>query len=210
MISHKDSSAGAAGTYALSSSETFVCDYADTVSIASNSTDQVLFENTTGATEITPVFTLRYGDTVTFATDALDPSSATGAAVSLIADCAVRFSDLGTDTVSTAWWGFSLSANALTFNGPSDVLYESGGGDFVRQGWDSGNTLTGALQLGSNDTIDGGYNTSMSMTFDNYGLGNNLFLAPGHIGRTNITIEGGLTYFGQAVTVGYTFENVNP
>jgi len=210
MTYFNDSSYGAAKAYCLSISETFVSNFSDTISIAANDTVSVAFENTLFESQLTPVFNISPSDTVYFAEGTSNPSFVTDAKVNVTAEAYLRFSDDGKDTVSVHGGSSSPSDNLLTFNGPSDVLYDSGADDFVKQGWESGNSLTGALLYGDNDTIDGGLGTSISMLFENYGINNNLFLAPGHTGTTSITIVGGLRPLDGQSWSGYTIENVNP
>jgi hypothetical protein len=206
MAYFNDSSVGAAGAYSVSVSETFVSDYADSVAIASNLTEQTLFENTSGLSRIDPVFEVHHCDTVSFADNPIEPGLVTDASVHVLGvKNDLIFSDRGSDTISVDRHGETRSGNSMIFNGPGDTLYESGADDFVQQGWLSGNTLSGAMANGYNDTVDGGMNTSIDMVFASLGAGNNLWLAAGHTGTSSITISGG----GSGVS-GYTIENVNP
>jgi hypothetical protein len=205
-----DSSTGAANRYYVSTSETFVSNFADTIGIESNNNVDVRFANAFNETRMDPVISIRDADTVTFAESSVNPSFITNATVSVIADSYLTFSDEGRDTVSVDSQRLAPSANMITFNGPSDVLYESGADDFVKQGWESGNMLVGAMQNGVNDTIVGGLDTAINMLFENDGVANNLFLAPGHTGTTSITIGGGHHPLDGETVSGYTIENVNP
>jgi len=210
MAFFNDSGVGAAATYSVSVSETFVSDYADTVSIATRLAERVYFENTSGLAGINPVFSVHHCDTVSFADSPFDPSHATNASILVLGvKNDLTFSDTGADTISIGRHGTTPSHNVMIFNGPDDTLHEQGADDFVKQGWLSGNTLSGAMTRGYDDTIDGGMNTSIDMKFASLGLGNNLWLAAGHTGTCSITIEGA-TYLGHPVLDGYTIENVNP
>jgi hypothetical protein len=210
MQYYNDSSVGAAGSYSVSVSETFVSDYADTVGIDSDLKEQVYFENTSGLSGIDPAFRIHHCDTVSFADNPVDPSLVTNASILVLGvKNDLIFSDTGSDTISINRHGTSPSDNTMTFNGPDDTLHEAGTDDFVKQGWMSGNILSGAMANGYDDTIDGGMNTSIEMRFASLGMGNNLWLAAGHTGTSSITISGAM-YMGNPELDGYTIENVNP